>query len=175
MKSKIFPTQREKHFSSNEFIITKTDLKGRITYANRVFMRMSDYPEEQLLGVQHNIVRHPDMPRGSYKHLWDTIQAGNEWFGFVKNMASNGDFYWVFANVTPDYEDGKMIGYYSVRRQAPQKAIEFITPIYAEMLRIEREAGTAKACADSLAWLQQQLAAKGVGYERLMLELFHQS
>ena len=90
-------------------------------------------------------------------------------------MASNGDFYWVFANVTPDYEDGKMIGYYSVRRQAPQKAIEFITPIYAEMLRIEREAGAAKACAASLAWLQQQLAAKSVGYERLMLDLFHQA
>ena len=172
MKPNIVPTQREKHFGADEFIITKTDLKGRITYANRVFMRMADYPEEALLGVQHNIVRHPDMPRGAFKHLWDTIQSGREWFGFVKNMASNGDFYWVFANVTPDYENGQMIGYFSVRRQAPQKAIDFITPIYAEMLRIEREAGPAKACDASLAWLNQQLAAKGLSYERLVLDLF---
>ncbi len=175
MKPNIVPTQREKHFSADEFIITKTDLKGRITYANRVFMRMADYPEEELLGVQHNIVRHPDMPRGAFKHLWDTIQTDREWFGFVKNICANGDHYWVFANVTPDYENGQKIGYFSVRRQAPQAAIDVIAPLYAEMLRIEREAGAARACEASLAWLNQQLAARGVSYERFVLDLFQPS
>ncbi|WP_126443699.1 PAS domain-containing protein [Sulfuricystis multivorans] len=173
MKPQIVPTQREVSFAPDEFIVSKTDLKGRITYANRVFMRVADYAEDQLLGVQHNIVRHPDMPRGAFKHLWDTIQNGREWFGFVKNMTSRGDFYWVFANVTADYLDGQMIGYYSVRRQAPRKAIEVMAPIYAEMLRIEREAGPAQACEASLAWLTAQLAAKKVSYERLVLDLFH--
>jgi aerotaxis receptor len=175
VKPQIVPTQREVMFSTDEFIVSKADLKGRITYANRVFMRVADYPEDQLLGVQHNIVRHPDMPRGAFKHLWDTIQTGKEWFGFVKNMTSRGDFYWVFANVTPDYQDGRIVGYYSVRRQAPKKAIEVMAPIYAEMLRIEREAGPAQACEASLAWLTQQLAARKVSYERLVLDLFHQA
>lgn len=175
MKPRIVPTQHERRFDADEFIVTKTDLKGRITYANRVFMRMSDYAEESLLGVQHNIVRHPDMPRGAFKHLWDTIQTGREWFGFVKNMAANGDFYWVFANVTVDYHNDQKIGYYSVRRQAPQKAVDVIASLYAEMSRIEQAAGPAKACEASLAWLDQQLAAKGVSYEQMMLDLFHRA
>ena len=84
MKPKITPTNVEVRFLPEEIIVSKTDLKGRITYANRVFMRVADYSEDDLLGVQHNIVRHPDMPRGAFRHLWDTIQRGEEWFGFVK-------------------------------------------------------------------------------------------
>ncbi|QGU32931.1 PAS domain-containing protein [Thermochromatium tepidum] len=175
MKRNIVPTQNERQFGADEFIVTKTDLKGRITYANRVFMRMADYSESELLGVQHNIVRHPDMPRGAFKHLWDTIQTGREWFGFVKNMSSNGDYYWVFANVTPDYENGRVVGYFSVRRQAPRAAIDFFVPIYAEMLRIEQKVGPAQACDASLAWLSQRLTTQGLSYERLVLDLFHQS
>lgn len=175
MKPAISPTQREQHFSADEFIVSKTDLKGRITYVNRVFMRVADYAEDQLLGMQHNIVRHPDMPRGAFKHLWDTLQNDQEWLGFVKNMTARGDFYWVFANVTPDYdENGVKIGYYSVRRQAPQAAIDYMAPIYAEMLRIERGTSAARACEASIAWLTQQLAAKGVSYEQLVLDLFFQ-
>lgn len=174
MKPQIVPTQCEVGFAADEFIVSKTDLKGRITYANRVFMRIADYSVDQLLGVQHNIVRHPDMPRGAFKHLWDTIQTGREWFGFVKNMTSRGDFYWVFANVTPDFQDGQIVGYYSVRRQAPRKAVEFIAPLYAEMLRIEREAGPSRACEASLAWLDEQLTVRQTTYERLVLDLFHQ-
>jgi len=172
MKPKITPTSVEVHFAPDEIIVSKTDLKGRITYANRVFMRVSDYAENDLLGVQHNIVRHPDMPRGAFKHLWDTIQRGEEWFGFVKNMTSKGHYYWVFANVTPDLYQGEPLGYFSVRRQAPHSAIEAIVPIYAEMLRIEREAGPAKACEASLAWLSQTLDELGTTYENFVLDLF---
>ncbi|MCX7897754.1 MAG: PAS domain-containing protein [Rhodocyclaceae bacterium] len=173
MKPRIHPTGVEVNFSPNEFIVSKTDTTGRITYANRVFMRVADYPEEALLGVQHNIVRHPDMPRGAFKHLWDTLGRGAEWFGFVKNMTSKGHHYWVFANVTPDYEAGRLIGYYSVRRQAPRVAIDFLSPIYAEMLRIEREAGAARACEASLSWLTGQLTQLNTNYETLVLGLFH--
>jgi aerotaxis receptor len=175
MKPAITPTQREVRFREDELIVSKTDLKGRITYANRIFMRVADYPEEKLIGVQHNIIRHPDMPRGAFKHLWDTLARGEEWFGFVKNMTSRGDFYWVFANVTPDVENGQVVGYYSVRRQAAPGAIETMTPIYAEMLRVEKEAGPARACDASLAWLGTQLKAQGKSYERFVLDLYRKS
>jgi len=173
MKPRITPTRTEVTFSPSEIIVSKTDPTGRITYANRVFMRVANYPEEALLGVQHNIVRHPDMPRGAFKHLWDTLKSGKEWFGFVKNMTSEGHYYWVFANVAPDIEAGRTVGYFSVHRQAPRQAIETIAPLYAEMLRIEREAGPASACDSSLAWLQAQLAARGTTYEPFILSLYH--
>lgn len=173
MKPKITPTQTEVTFSPDETIVSKTDLKGRITYANRVFMRVSGYCEEELLGVQHNIVRHPDMPRGAFKHLWMTIQEGREWFGFVKNMGKSGHYYWVFANVTPDFEAGRIVGYFSVRRQAPRAAIAAVEPIYAEMLRVEQEAGAARACDASLSWLTNKLAEMKTDYESLVLSLFH--
>ena len=91
-----------------DFIVSKTDAKGRISYSNRIFMEFAGYAEHELLGVQHNIVRHPDMPRAVFKVMWETLQAGQEFFGYVKNMASDGSFYWVFANVTPDM-DGMVV------------------------------------------------------------------
>ncbi|MCX7946419.1 MAG: PAS domain-containing protein [Hydrogenophilus sp.] len=175
MKRRPTPTNTEVTFSEHEFIVSKTDLKGRITYGNRVFMRVSGYQEDELIGSPHNIVRHPDMPRGAFKHLWDTIQQGKEWFGFVKNMGKSGHYYWVFANVTPDIEAGRIVGYFSVRRQAPRKAIEAVTPLYAEMLRIEREAGAARACEASLAWLTERLRALGTTYEALILSLYQEA
>ncbi len=173
MKPRITPTQVEVTFDPREPIVCKTDPKGRITYINRVFMRVSNYTEEESLGVQHNLVRHPDMPRGAFKLLWDTIAQGREWFGFVKNMTKDGHYYWVFANVTPDFETGRIVGYFSVRRQAPRHAIAAIEPIYAEMRRIEHEAGAAKACEASLAWLHAKLQEQGTDYESFVLALYH--
>lgn len=176
MKPKITPTGVEVSFGADKFIVSKTDTAGRITYANRVFMRIADYAEDELLGVQHNIVRHPDMPRGAFKHLWDTLSSGQEeWIGFVKNMTRSGDHYWVFANVTPDRQAGQVIGYYSVRRPAPRRAIETLAPVYAEMLRVERAAGPARACEASLAYLTATLAGMGKSYEQLVLDLFENS
>jgi aerotaxis receptor len=172
MKLKITPTQQEVFLGAEEVIVSKTDLAGRITYANRVFMRLADFPETELLGTQHNIVRHPDMPRGAFKLLWDTLKQKREFFGFVKNMTANGDFYWVFANVTPDINArGECVGYFSVRRSPSKKSIAIIQPIYLEMLAIERRAGAAAAPAASAEFLQQKLKSLNTTYERFILSL----
>lgn len=172
MKSKIQPTAREKVMREEDFIVSKTDLKGRITYGNRIFIEFSGYSEEELLGAQHNIIRHPDMPRGVFKFLWDTLQAEKECFAYVKNLAKDGSFYWVFATVTPSYDRNRRVdGYYSVRRQPRREAIDFLSDVYQTMLAEERKAGPREAMAASLAWLTGVLAQKGVSYEEFVLSL----
>ncbi|TXT25073.1 MAG: putative signal-transduction sensor protein [Gallionellaceae bacterium] len=156
----------------SDIIVSKTDLKGRITYANRVFMRIANYPENGLLHQQHNIVRHPDMPRGAFKLLWDTIQAKQEFFAYVKNMTAEGHYYWVYANVTPDMdEQGRVVGYFSVRRKPKPSAIAAIQPVYREMLEAERQAGPARAVEASVALLTNKLQSLGTTYERFILDL----
>lgn len=156
----------------NDFIVSKTDLTGKITYANRIFQEFAGYSEEQLLGAQHNIIRHPDMPRAVFKLLWDTIKEGKEIFAFVKNLASDGSFYWVFANVTPDYDaNGKMVGYLSVRRKPRPDALPVISDVYRQMLDIEKKAGTKDAMAASTQFLLDLLNEKGATYEELVLTL----
>ncbi len=159
--------------ADNDFIVSKTDVKGRITYANRIFMKMAQYPEADLLDIQHNIIRHPDMPRGVFKFLWDTIKQKKEFFGFVKNLCANGDYYWVFANITPDYgSDGQVKGYYSVRRKPSENAIKAVTPLYKEMLTIERQSGTKEGPEKSIAYLKQFLADNKTSYQDLVLNLY---
>jgi len=174
MKNRVVPTQREVHFSKEEMIVSKTDLKGRITYANKIFMRVADFSEEQLLDQQHNIIRHPDMPRGAFYGLWQTLQQGREFFAFVKNMTASGDHYWVFADVRPDYQDGQVVGYFSVRRPITDTMRSTVEDIYRQMLDIERQAGVANAPQASWQWLQQTLAARKTSYERFILDLYQQ-
>ena len=172
MKNTTSPTTREIVMQENDFIVSKTDLKGRITYANRVFMRIAGYAERELLNVQHNIIRHPDMPRGVFRLLWSVIENGQECFAYVKNLAKNGDFYWVFANVTMDYDaNGKPIGYFSVRRKPSRAGIDAVTPVYQEMLRIEQRAGARDAPDASLNWLVDVLKSKGTTYEEFIHSL----
>ncbi len=156
----------------DDFLVSKTDLKGRITYGNRIFIEFSGYDERELLGAQHNIVRHPDMPRGVFKYLWDTLQNGHECFAYVKNMSKDGGFYWVFANVTPSFDaQGQMDGYFSVRRKPRPQAVEPVTQLYTQMLEAERRAGPKDACAASLALLTGLLAEKGMSYESFILSI----
>jgi PAS domain S-box-containing protein len=156
----------------NDFIVSKTDLKGRITYCNRIFIEFSGYTEQELLGSQHNIVRHPDMPRGVFKLLWDTVSQKQEIFAYVKNMCQNGAFYWVFANVTPSLDaQGQIEGYFSVRRKASQGAVSAASDLYRQMLDEERRAGPKEACAASLALLRGLLNQNGVSYEAFILSL----
>ena len=89
MKPRITPTNIEHQLEADDFIVSKTDTRGRITYCNRIFMKIAGYSEAQLLGKQHNIIRHPDMPRSVFKMLWDTIEGGREFFGYVKNLRSD--------------------------------------------------------------------------------------
>ncbi|MEJ2590209.1 MAG: PAS domain-containing protein [Candidatus Thiodiazotropha sp.] len=169
MKNTVAPTNREILMQDQDFIVSKTDLKGRITYANRVFMRIAGYAERELLNVQHNIIRHPDMPRGVFRLLWNVIENGQECFAYVKNLAKNGDFYWVFANVTMDHDgNGNPIGYFSVRRKPSRAGIDAITPVYQEMLRIEQRAGARDAPDVSLNWLVDLLKSKGTTYEEFI-------
>src|SRR4051794_38246850 len=100
-KQIITPTQREVFFDKDSFIVSKTDLKGRITYANKAFCDIAGYAEGEVIGQPHSIIRHPDMPRAIFKVLWDAIAEGREVFAYVKNMCRGGDHYWVFAHVTP--------------------------------------------------------------------------
>lgn len=172
MKYKVQPTGREKVMRENDFIVSKTDLKGRITYGNRIFIEYSGFSEEELLGAPHNIIRHPDMPRGVFKFLWDTLAQQKEIFAYVKNMAKDGSFYWVFANVTPDYDaSGNVIGYLSVRRAPKRSAVDILAGVYQLMLAEEKKAGPRDACDASLALLGSVLKDKGMSYEELVLAL----
>ena len=114
----------ERHLREGEYIVSKTDLKGRITYVNGPFMEISGFSQEELLGHSHNIVRHPDMPPAAYADLWHTIQSGKAWQGIVKNRCKNGDYYWVEANVNPIWENKRIAGYMSLRTKPTRAQVD---------------------------------------------------
>lgn len=170
MKSNITPTGIERSLGDEDFIVTKTDPKGRILYANRIFIALSGYEEVELLNSQHNIIRHPDMPRSVFKLLWETIAAGQEFMGYVKNMAKDGSFYWVLATVTPDKDpQGNIIGYTSVRRKPKPEAVRTVAELYRSMLAAEKSSGARDAIAAGNAVLQA--AMNGKGYEQFVLAI----
>ena len=163
----------ERFFDAGEVIVSKTDLKGRITYANRVFQRIAGYGEDELLGAPHSIVRHPDMPRCVFKLLWDTLAAEKEIFAYVVNRARNGDHYWVFAHVTPSYDDqGRVVAYHSSRRVPERSAIDKVVPLYRTLLDIEESHADRKqgmqAAFDTVVKL---LTEKGIGYDEFVFSL----
>jgi PAS domain S-box-containing protein len=168
----IEPTQHERTMREDDFIVSKTDLKGRLTYTNQIFIEFSGFVEEECLGKQHNIVRHPDMPRCVFKILWEHIESGREVFAYVKNICKDGSYYWVFANVTPSRNpQGQIVGYYSVRRKPNPKALDVIVPLYKSLLLTEQKAGSRDAIPASLLQMNQLLDEKGVSYERFILDL----
>jgi len=161
-------TKTEKTFAEDEIIVSKTDTKGIVTYGNELFIKMSGYTEQELMGANHNIIRHPDMPKIVFKLLWDTVQAKKEIFAYVKNMAKDGSYYWVLANVTPSYDlKGNIIGYYSVRRKPTQSAINKIAPIYDALIAAEKKGGMN----ESLKLLDSTLLSVGMSYEEFALSL----
>lgn len=151
-----------------EFIVSKTDLKGIITYCNETFIEMAGYSEAELLGAPHNILRHADMPKVVFKLLWEKIQQREGIYAYVKNKTKNGDFYWVFAYVTPSFDtNGNRIGYYSVRRAPTEKAVRTIEPIYRTLLDAEQSGGI-NASANVLTKLLQD---QGITYDAFVLGL----
>ncbi len=171
---KIVPTGRETFFDNNDIIVSKTDLKGRITYANKTFCQIAGYTEREVVGQPHSLIRHPDMPRAVFKLLWDTLQDGRELFAYVKNMAKNGDHYWVFAHVTPSYDAaGKLSGYHSNRRVCDRRILEgTIVPFYAELLREEQRHKNGKeALAAGCSVLESFVRSRDMGYDQLVFSL----
>jgi PAS domain S-box-containing protein len=161
-------TDAETLLDVNDFIVSKTDLKGVITYCNRIFVDMCGYPIKDLMGANHNVIRHPDMPRIAYKLLWEKAQRGEEFFGIVKNLRADGGFYWVFAYIVPDRDThGNIIGYTSFRRRASRSAIEAVIPLYQELVEVEQEHGL-KA---SRKFLNNYLTQKHTSYDDLIINL----
>lgn len=123
----------EMKLNVNSFLLSETDEKGFIRYANDEFCKFAEYSLEELIGQPHNIVRHPDMPSTAFKDLWDTVQSGKPWKGFVKNKTKTGKFYWVFATVFPFTSCDGSKGYISCRRMAAQSEIEKYEKLYKSM------------------------------------------
>ena len=159
---------QELTFGEGEFIVSKTDLNGKITYGNALFIRMSGYEESELIDHPHNILRHEDMPALVFKLLWKRIKEGKEIFAYVKNKTKAGDYYWVFAHVTPSFDTNRKISnFHSVRRKPTKKALDVIIPLYATLLQKERSGGISA----SEAALEQLLKDKGVSYDEFILSL----
>jgi PAS domain S-box-containing protein len=166
-------TEVERFFPDDELIVTKTDVAGRITYANHVFTRISGFSLEELVGKPHNIVRHPLMPRGIFKHMWAELLQGREIFAYVINLTKRGDFYWVFAHITPSFDaQRQIIGFHSNRRTPNRAALGQVTALYAQLIAEEAKFSDRRAAAEaSKQLLERTLAARGVSYEQFAFEL----
>lgn len=167
------PIGRQREMGDDDLIVSKTNLKGHLTYANDVFLDIAGLRLEETLGQPHRLIRHATMPRAIFRLLWETIEAGREIFAYVVNASKGGDYYWVFAHVTPSYDpSGQLVGYHSNRRKPRKEAIALVSPIYAHLLAIESAQRNAKAgLAASYAELQQIIASNGGDYERFVLSL----
>ena len=159
------PTPNSIERSVKGFLVSKTDTKGKILYCNEEFISISGYSEKELLGQPHSIVRHPDMPRTIFKYLWGRIVQGKEVNAYVKNLAKDGSFYWVFANIYPSLTStNTIVTYNSVRRKPSKNRLEFAKKFYAELKNIEQggiDAGTT--------WFVEYFQSLGVRYEKAVL------
>lgn len=167
------PTGRERTFQADELLVTKTDLNGRITYANDTFLRIASYTESELMGQAHSVIRHPEMPRCVFKMLWSSIQSGKEIFAYVVNLTKEGDHYWVFAHVTPTFDlHGSVIGYHSNRRSPDREQIARIKPIYDKLLAAERgHEKKADAIVASMKVFDALLAERGQSYDEFVFSI----
>ena len=160
------PIDKETVLVDNYFIVSKTDLKSKITYGNEYFIKISGWNESELLGKPHNILRHPDMPQVAFKILYEHLDRNEEFFGFVKNLRKNGGYYWVFASISSDFDvNGEKIGYYAVRRKPRDGFKNIIEPLYKKLLELEKEGGMDA----SYEAVQNLLKEKNLTFNELML------
>lgn len=165
---KPMPTNNEKSLQQGDFIVSKTDTKGKIIYGNKIFIKISGYEESELLGQPHSILRHADMPKIVFKLLWERIQKKQEIFAYVKNLCSDGSYYWVYANVTATVdENGTIRDFHSVRRKPSRKAMEVIPNLYRDLLNAERSGGIEA----SNKLLETTLKNQGIDYDQFVLSL----
>ena len=172
-RADVRPTGQERFFGEDEIIVSKTDLTGKITYANEVFLKIADYTEAEVIGMPHSMIRHADMPRAVFALLWESIQAGQEIFAYVVNMAKNGDHYWVLAHVTPTFDSrGAVTGFHSNRRVPDRKAVDIVRALYARLRAEENRHSDRRAGLEaSRAMLAQELAAAGMSYHEFVWTL----
>ncbi|WP_373069930.1 PAS domain-containing protein [Sulfurimonas sp.] len=164
---KITATNNEVSFDKDTLLVSKTDKKGNITYANRAFIDIVKMDESELIGKPHNIIRHPDMPRVIFKLLWEYLSSGKEINAYVKNLCKDGSYYWVFANVTPSYFEDKVVGYHSARKKPADRALNIIKPLYKTLIDLEKSGGMEA----SMKKINEILKEKGMEYDEFILSI----
>lgn len=161
-------TSVETIMPEDDYIVSQTDLRGVITYSNNIFQKISGYTPEELIGSNHNLIRHPDMPRITFALCWEKIKEGEEFLGFIKNLRKDGGFYWVFAYITPEIdEEGELTGYTSFRRKPSSKSLHVIEPLYKELLEMEADGGLAMA----REYINSFLESQQLSYTEFVLHL----
>lgn len=167
------PEGKERRLGEHDMIVSKTDLRGYITYANDVFLDVAEYRLAELLNKPHSIVRSRAMPRSVFKYMWERIESGHEVFAYVVNRTKNDNHYWVFAHVTPSYDaNGKLVGYHSNRRKADDAAIRTISGVYDQLLTEEASHKNGKqSLAAGYALFNEFLAKTGVEYDEYVLSV----
>jgi len=130
IERKIYYTEIETPYPDGKLIVSTTDIQGVMTHVNKAFIEMSGYSEDELIGTAHSILRHPDMPPAAFQDLWDTVNSGKKWQGFVKNLRKDGGYYWVKATVIPNVRNAEVVSYTSVRRKPSRTKVEECIKLY---------------------------------------------
>ncbi len=165
-------TNKEKKFDSHQMIVSKTDAKGTILFANENFIKISGYREDELVGKPHSLLRHPHMPKAIYHYMWKKLKEGKNVRIPLKNRTKSGDHYWV----TTDFEirrnrDGEIEGYIAFRHAAPRHLIKEIEPLYTELRDIE----TKLSLFAAVQHLESMLAGKGMDFDEYIKEITESS
>ncbi len=164
----MYQNNKEKIMKQDDFIVSKTNLQGKMTYCNDIFIKFAGSSEKELLGKPHNIIRHPDMPKIVFKLLWDRVKNREEIFAYVKNKSLDGAYYWVYANVTASVDsNNNIIGYYSVRRKPKDSAIKTISNLYKTLLEKEKSGGIQS----SEKYLTDLLQKNNINYDEYINSL----
>ncbi len=165
------PIDEEIKLDPKRYIVSETDAKGKITYANDYFMEVSGYTQEELIGQPHSIVRHPDMPKVVFKLLWETLKKGKNINAVVKNLAKDGRYYWIFTEfeIRRDTDTGEIIGYHASRKTISKHVIEIIAELYKELLAIEKSEGVDASEKYLIAFLKEK--GDDVNFANIMEEI----
>ncbi len=159
-------------FISDKILISKTDTQGNITYCSPSFLQLCGYDEQELMGRSHNLLRHPDMPKGIYYLMWENLKANREFNAFILNKTKSGQSYWAFTNITPVHTvEGKLVGYTCAKRPANEAGIGLFSVYYEQMRDEERRLGDNEGPRKSAQLLQEILAATGDSYEASVFKL----
>ncbi|MCX6061697.1 MAG: PAS domain-containing protein [Campylobacterales bacterium] len=169
-------TPFEAEIPQGKLILSRTDLNGKITYANDTFAHVCGYQVNELIGKPHNIVRHPDMPRSIFKQMWDTLLGGKEWQGIVKNLRKDGGHYWVKASVVPLSENGKITGFKSSRVYVHPLKRQEMEKKYAMIRKAEEGEVALTISLTQTEWrkIREHAEQQGITYQEIVKQLIGQ-